>query len=249
MKVRTFRSLASSFNDIIYTLDAQQRHTGVYGDWVEKTGLTPEFFLGKTARDIFGAEVQPMFMNKPIITPLLARQQFMNGLRRLPLAFHILNRSLRCKVPGRNYWHCRSGARHHRAQAGGRGPAESEIKFRQTFDISPVGIVMVGLDKRFIHCNLAFSQSLGYETEELVGKLIEDVTLPEDKQIGMAEMMAIMKGEIAKSQVHKRYLRKDGQVIWGEVTISLIRDSGRARSIFPRHHPGYHRAQANGRCV
>jgi PAS domain S-box-containing protein len=107
---------------------------------------------------------------------------------------------------------------------------QSEIKFRQTFDISPVGIVMVGLDKRFIRCNLAFSQSLGYGTEELVGKLIEDVTLPEDSQIGMAEMMAIMKGEIAQSQVHKRYLRKDGQVIWGEVTISLIRDSeGRAQ--------------------
>jgi PAS domain S-box-containing protein len=107
---------------------------------------------------------------------------------------------------------------------------ESEEKFRQTFDISPVGIVMVGLDKRFIRCNLAFSQFLGYGTEELVGKLIEDVTLPEDSHIGMAEMMAIMKGEIAKSQVQKRYIRKDGQVVWGEVTISLIRDSeGRAQ--------------------
>ncbi len=107
---------------------------------------------------------------------------------------------------------------------------ESEIKFRQTFDISPVGIVMVGLDKRFIRCNPAFAQYLGYGTEELVGKLIGDVTLPEDSHIGMAEMMAIMKGEIAQAQVHKRYLRKDGQVVWGEVTISLIRDSeGRAQ--------------------
>jgi PAS domain S-box-containing protein len=107
---------------------------------------------------------------------------------------------------------------------------ESDVKFRQTFDISPIGIVMVGLDKRFIRCNLAFAQSLGYGTEELVGKLIEDVTLPEDNHIGMAEMMAIMKGEIAQSQVHKRYLRKDGQVIWGEVTISMIRDAeGRAQ--------------------
>jgi PAS domain S-box-containing protein len=51
-----FRSLAASFNDVIYTLDTQQRHTGVYGDWVEKSGLTPEFFLGRTSRDIFGAE-------------------------------------------------------------------------------------------------------------------------------------------------------------------------------------------------
>jgi PAS domain S-box-containing protein len=107
---------------------------------------------------------------------------------------------------------------------------ESEIKFRQTFDLSPVGIVMVGLDKRFTHCNHAFSQSLGYGQEDLIGKLIEEVTLPEDKLIGMAEMMAMMKGEIAHSHVNKRYVRKDGQVVWGEVTISLVRDSeGRAQ--------------------
>jgi PAS domain S-box-containing protein len=107
---------------------------------------------------------------------------------------------------------------------------ESEVKFRQTFDLSPIGIVLVGLDKRFILCNLAFSQSLGYGTEELVGKLIDDVTFPEDSHIGMDEMIAIAKGDITKAQVHKRYIRKDGQVIWGEVTISLIKDSkGRAK--------------------
>lgn len=51
-----FRTLVTSMNDVIYTLDVDQRHTGVYGDWVERAGLTPEFFLGKTTRDIFGAE-------------------------------------------------------------------------------------------------------------------------------------------------------------------------------------------------
>jgi len=51
-----FHSLVVSLNDVIYTLDVEQRHTGVYGDWVNKAGLTPEFFLGKTSRDLFGAE-------------------------------------------------------------------------------------------------------------------------------------------------------------------------------------------------
>jgi PAS domain S-box-containing protein len=109
---------------------------------------------------------------------------------------------------------------------------ESEIKFRQTFDISPVGIVMVGLDKNFLHCNNAFSHSLGYLTEELVGKTIEDVTLREDRHIGMDEMMAIIKGELDISHVQKRYKRKDGQVVWGEVTITLVRDSERRPQYF-----------------
>jgi len=51
-----FHTLVESLNDVVYTLDAEQRHTGVYGEWVAKAGLTPEFFLGKTAQDLFGAE-------------------------------------------------------------------------------------------------------------------------------------------------------------------------------------------------
>ncbi len=51
-----FRNIMASMNDTVFTLDKDQRHTGVYGPWVEKSGFTPEFFLGKTAREIMGAE-------------------------------------------------------------------------------------------------------------------------------------------------------------------------------------------------
>jgi len=101
---------------------------------------------------------------------------------------------------------------------------ESETKFRQTFEYSPVGKVMVGLDKRFILTNYSFAQSLGYQAEELIGKSIDEVTHPADHKIGMDEMNAIIKGELKFSQVQKRYLRKDGETLWGDVTISLVRD-------------------------
>ncbi len=51
-----FRSLVYSLSDVVYTLDTDQRHTGVFGAWVEKAGMSPDFYLGKTARDLFGAE-------------------------------------------------------------------------------------------------------------------------------------------------------------------------------------------------
>ncbi len=51
-----FRSLVNSLSDVVFTLDTEMRHTGVYGDWVEKSGLSPEYFLGKRARDLFGIE-------------------------------------------------------------------------------------------------------------------------------------------------------------------------------------------------
>lgn len=51
-----FRTLVNSMDDMVFTLDDEKRYTGVYGRWVEKNGLTPDFFTGKTARDILGPE-------------------------------------------------------------------------------------------------------------------------------------------------------------------------------------------------
>lgn len=49
--------LAESVQDIIFTLDRKMRHTGVFGHWVERSGLTPDFFTGKTAVEILGPEL------------------------------------------------------------------------------------------------------------------------------------------------------------------------------------------------
>jgi PAS domain S-box-containing protein len=51
-----FRVLVESMDDVVFTLDREQRHTGVFGRWLESHGFTPETFLGKTAREILGAE-------------------------------------------------------------------------------------------------------------------------------------------------------------------------------------------------
>jgi PAS domain S-box-containing protein len=51
-----FRQLVLSTDDIIFTLDTEQRHTSIFGQWIEKPNLSPEFYIGKTAADIFGVE-------------------------------------------------------------------------------------------------------------------------------------------------------------------------------------------------
>ena len=102
---------------------------------------------------------------------------------------------------------------------------ESVNKFRQTFEFSPVGIVMVDLNKHFTNCNDAFSLFLGYPTDEIIGKEINDITYLDDVHIGMNEMKAIVKGELNISNVQKRYVHKNGHIVWGEVTITLIRDN------------------------
>ncbi len=108
----------------------------------------------------------------------------------------------------------------------------SEQKFRTSFDQSPVGSVIVGLDKHFIRCNSAFCNFLGYTENELIGKTISDVTYPEDSEIGMKEMKQLVAREISSSTNQKRYVRKDGEIVWGEITISLIRDENNSPMFF-----------------
>lgn len=50
------RTLVTSMDDIVYTLDKKQRHTGVFGQWLDRSGLSPEHFIGRTAEDLFGPE-------------------------------------------------------------------------------------------------------------------------------------------------------------------------------------------------
>ena len=102
--------------------------------------------------------------------------------------------------------------------------SESLAKLQWTIDEAPVCVAMVGTDKRFLQCNKSFCDFLGYSAEDLKGKTIAEITFPDDIEIGMADLRAIMADEIKTSRVQKRYVRKDGSLVWGEVTISLIRD-------------------------
>jgi len=101
---------------------------------------------------------------------------------------------------------------------------ESEKKFRQIFEKSSIGIMIVGLDKKFIRCNSTFCNFLGYSEDELIGKTISDITYPDDYEIGMKELKLIVEGKMESFQTQKRYVKKDGKAVWGEINISLVRN-------------------------
>jgi PAS domain S-box-containing protein len=101
---------------------------------------------------------------------------------------------------------------------------ESEEKFRSTFDQSPIGSAIVGLDMHFIRCNNAMCRFLGYTENEMIGKAVADVTYPEDLEIGMDVLKKMKEGNGQSQTFQKRYLRKDGNFIWGEITISVVKD-------------------------
>ncbi len=100
---------------------------------------------------------------------------------------------------------------------------DSETRFRSLFNQSPLGSVIVGMDQRFIRCNTAFCNFLGYSEAELLGKTPSVFTYPDDIDIGLNALKQITDGEIESSVLQKRYLRKDGAIVWGEISIRLVR--------------------------
>ncbi len=99
-----------------------------------------------------------------------------------------------------------------------------EITFdcKTLFRRSPVGMVIAGADERIIHFNDAFCRFLGYSAEELMGKTITEITHPKDFNRGMQELKSIIDGAIETATIQNRYLRKDGTIAWGEMTICLF---------------------------
>lgn len=102
---------------------------------------------------------------------------------------------------------------------------ESEELFRTMFESSNVGISMVGLDGKFIKVNKTLCSILGYSKEELVEKSFDDITFDVDRGISEVVNSQLISGKSKVVSVEKRYVRKDGQVVWGFSSISAIHNN------------------------
>jgi PAS domain S-box-containing protein len=100
---------------------------------------------------------------------------------------------------------------------------ESEARFRQTFELAASGICHV-IDGRFARVNRRLCEILGYPERELLGKHVKEVSYPEDRDVTDAQRARIRAGEIESARFEKRYVRKDGRVVWADIAIALVRD-------------------------
>ncbi|HEX4858195.1 MAG TPA: PAS domain S-box protein, partial [Usitatibacteraceae bacterium] len=106
----------------------------------------------------------------------------------------------------------------HRAELGA-----SETKFREAFELVGIGLTQVDRDGRFAMVNAHFCQMLGYSREELIGKRFIDVTHPDDRELDETLVQQILSGTDAPIARVKRYLRKDGSIIWANRTGVTVR--------------------------
>jgi len=100
---------------------------------------------------------------------------------------------------------------------------DREARFRAIFENAAVGIARVDLDGRWLEVNQRLCDILGYSREELMTKTFADITYPDDLEQDVKATRRMLEGEIDTHLIEKRYYRKDGSVVWTNLTVSMRR--------------------------
>ena len=102
----------------------------------------------------------------------------------------------------------------------------SEQRWRGVFDNSKVGVALQDSSLRYIEANAAFEQMTGYPLEKLRGKSCLEITYSEDRDRYKAVIDDLLNGKLDHFEIEKRYVRKDGQLVWARLDGSLVDPGG-----------------------
>ena len=106
----------------------------------------------------------------------------------------------------------------------GREIEESERRFRATFEQAAAGVVQTTIAGKLLKVNQKFCDILGYTEAELCNKTIADITHPKHFDRDMQNLQKMVEGKKRTYSTEKRYTRKDGNPIWCNISVALVRD-------------------------
>ena len=100
-----------------------------------------------------------------------------------------------------------------------------DSSFRSVFQSAAIGMVLSDLDGRCLAANHSFCQMIGYSEHELLGVTFHSLTHPDDLRVNLEQGRRLLAGETSSFSLEKRYLHKDGRIVWALLTASLARDA------------------------
>ena len=107
--------------------------------------------------------------------------------------------------------------------------AQAEERFRTTFDLAPIGMILTGADGVLLRVNPAYCQIVGRDAGSLVGGTVDGITHPDDVAITATQVQALTTGEVELFSMEKRYIHADGHIVWVSVNASCVRDGAGCR--------------------
>jgi len=102
--------------------------------------------------------------------------------------------------------------------------AQSAQRFRATFEQAAVGMVQATVEGKFLLVNQKLCEILGYSRQELLEKRFQEITWHGDLASELELLRQLLAAEIENFSLEKRYIRKDGELVWANLTVSLLRE-------------------------
>lgn len=100
--------------------------------------------------------------------------------------------------------------------------AQSESRLSAVFNNAPIGIALIGRDRRPLMVNRALSKLLGRPSDSLLGMRFDDLSHPDDRRYDVEAFEDLIAGRRVSYRQTRRYLRADGEVIWGDLRVTLL---------------------------
>jgi PAS domain S-box-containing protein len=100
----------------------------------------------------------------------------------------------------------------------------SEERFRITFEQAPIGVALLDLEGRYLQINDAYCRTVRRSREELTMRHPEVITHPDDVADSNNAIKRLVAGELEEYSLEKRYVSKDGETIWAELSATVFRD-------------------------
>src|SRR3989440_1236282 len=102
---------------------------------------------------------------------------------------------------------------------------ETEEHFRNAFDYAAIGMALVSLQGQWLRVNRSLGEIVGYTEEELLASNFQVITHDDDLTNELANLYRLVQGGELNCQMEKRYLHKEGNIVWALNSVSLVRDN------------------------
>ena len=224
----SLQAILDNTTAVIYVKDVEGRYSLVNRRFEELFDLSKEEVLGKTDLDLFSKEAANEYRRNDLAVlesggPMEAEETVHReegALTFISVKFPLMSSD------GAPYATCGISTDITSRKRTEQDLKASEERFRATFEQASVGVALVGMDGKMMRVNRKLGEILGYDAAELTGMNVAEVTHPEDLSADLDIAGRTLAGEMDDYSLEKRYVRKDGEVVWANVAASLVRNDG-----------------------
>jgi PAS domain S-box-containing protein len=223
-----FTALVENSPDIISRFDRELRHIYVNPAVELATGMPSQEFLGKTHQDLGMSQALLSLWQESLQKVFQTGEPDEHEFRYLtPSGWKYYQSRLFPELAADGSVEsvlgiCRDLTKNKQTEEALR---ESEECFRNVFDFAPMGMATCNLQGRLLQTNQAFQEILGYTNAELQNQPFTGLTHPDDQAQILKLFEELLTGKRHHFSLEKRYIRKDGNLVWGNVSVSAIYDA------------------------